>query len=308
MLTSFIFIFIGALVGSLKNKKIIRLSDTLTRIFLVILMFSVGVNVGADSSLLKNIFNIGIDCVIISVLTILFSALFCFLVERKALSLNKVRVDTSSENTKEDLSASIPLFLITIPFYILLGMALGYFLQEKNIKYLLDNISQTSLMIIYFSVGITIGSDYKALLYIRSIGIKTLFFPLAILLGSLMGGIIASFFTSSNLPTPLVAAAGMSYYSVTGAYMTSTYGDLAGTYGFITNVLRECFTLLALPILARFSRSAPLAGGAAGCLDTMLMPVTISMGKEYSLLIVFTGVSLTILVPFLLPFLSLFFV
>ena len=68
----------------------------------------------------------------------------------------------------------------------------------------------------------------------------------------------------------VVSAAGMSYYSITGAYMSQVYGVEIGTYGFIVNVLREFFTVSTLPLLIRISKGSPIAAGASGNMDTML--------------------------------------
>ena len=94
----------------------------------------------------------------------------------------------------------------------------------------------------------------------------------------------------------------MSYYSITGAYMTQVYGIEAGTYGFIVNVMREFFTVLLLPLLIKISKGSPIAGGAAGNMDTMLVPVTKFVGKELGLVALITGAILTFSVPFILPF------
>jgi uncharacterized membrane protein YbjE (DUF340 family) len=95
----------------------------------------------------------------------------------------------------------------------------------------------------------------------------------------------------------------MSYYSITGAYMTQVYGIEAGTYGFIVNVMREFFTVLLLPFLIRISKGSPIAGGAAGNMDTMLVPVTKFVGIELGLVALITGTILTFWVPLVLPLL-----
>lgn len=85
--------------------------------------------------------------------------------------------------------------------------------------------------------------------------------------------------------------------------MTQAYGIEWGTYGFVVNVMREFFTVLILPLLIRISSGSPIAGGAAGNMDTMLVPVTKFVGVELGLVTLITGVILTFTVPFILPFL-----
>ncbi|MGP1570450.1 MAG: LysO family transporter [Eubacteriales bacterium] len=51
--------------------------------------------------------------------------------------------------------------------------------------------------------------------------------------------------------TAVIAAGGMSYYSLTGAFMTGQYGIEVGAYGFLVNVMREFITIptFVVPIL-----------------------------------------------------------
>ena len=96
----------------------------------------------------------------------------------------------------------------------------------------------------------------------------------------------------------------MSFYSITGAYMTQAYGIEIGTYGFIVNVLRETFTVLLLPLLIKISPGSAIAAGAAGDMDTMLAPVTKFVGPRLGFVTLVTGTILTLIVPFLLPVLG----
>ena len=83
--------------------------------------------------------------------------------------------------------------------------------------------------------------------------------------------------------------------------MTQAYGLEIGTYGFIVNVLREFFTVLLMPLLIKISLGSPIAGGAAGNMDTMLAPVTKFVGVRLGLVTLITGTIFTLLVPIVLP-------
>ncbi len=95
----------------------------------------------------------------------------------------------------------------------------------------------------------------------------------------------------------------MSYYSITGAFMTEAYGLEVGAYGFLVNVMREFLTVL-MPVLVKISKGSPIAGGAAGNMDTMLAPVTKFVGVRLGLVTLVTGTVLTFVVPFLLPLMA----
>jgi uncharacterized membrane protein YbjE (DUF340 family) len=83
---------------------------------------------------------------------------------------------------------------------------------------------------------------------VKSLGFRIVFLPLAILAGSLAGGIVAGFLLPIPMELPVMAAGGMSFYSLTGAYMTQAFGVESGTYGFIVNVLREFITVPSMPV------------------------------------------------------------
>ncbi|MBQ1430037.1 MAG: LysO family transporter, partial [Firmicutes bacterium] len=46
---------------------------------------------------------------------------------------------------------------------------------------------------------------------------------------------------------------------------------------------------------------APIASGAGGCMDSMLVPVSRAVGMELSLVALLVGVIITVFVPFWLP-------
>ena len=100
----------------------------------------------------------------------------------------------------------------------------------------------------------------------------------------------------------VLSASGMGYYSLTGAFLTDSFGIEAGTYGFIVNILRDVLTVSLLPILIKISKGSPIASGAAGCMDTMLVPVSRFVGPELSVVALISGTILTFVVPLWMPF------
>jgi len=69
----------------------------------------------------------------------------------------------------------------------------------------------------------------------------------------------------------------------------------------ISNISREIFTLIATPILVKFfGKLSPIASGGATSMDTTLPVIAKFSGREYAVISVFSGVVLTILVPFII--------
>lgn len=131
---------------------------------------------------------------------------------------------------------------------------------------------------------------------------------LAIIIGSILGGVMAGSILGIPVNISVISAGGMGYYSLTGAFMTSKFGIEAGTYGFVVNIMREFFTVLFLPILIKISKGSTIASGGAGNMDTMLMPVTKFVGAELGLVTLITGIILTFTVPIILPILGRIFI
>jgi uncharacterized membrane protein YbjE (DUF340 family) len=71
----------------------------------------------------------------------------------------------------------------------------------------------------------------------------------------------------------------------------------------LSNIFREVATLLTTPILVRyFGKLAGIASGGATAMDTTLPVISRYSGKEYAIIALFSGIVLTILVPFLVTF------
>lgn len=119
----------------------------------------------------------------------------------------------------------------------------------------------------------------KVFRYIRILGFKVVYLSIAIFTGSVVGGFLSGLALGLPLLLPSCLPAGMSYYSITGAYMTQVYGIARSRYLW---VYRQCyeriFTVLLLPFLIKISNGSPIASGAAGNMDTMLVPVTKFVG------------------------------
>ncbi|MEG0391896.1 MAG: lysine exporter LysO family protein [Anaerovoracaceae bacterium] len=312
----FICLGIGFFVG-VKNRSIwvLGMVDQVINVVLVILMLTIGLNIGINDSVMSNLGVIGLNCVIISCSGILLSVACVFVLEETVLPLQQIKEEIMREklsagveeaeraDSKEEKKPS-PLIVI-MPVSIVAGVALGYFLFSKegsfSIAPYLDWSLLGSLVLLYTGVGISLGTNRSVFRFVKRIGFKLLLLPLGIFVGSLGAGVLTGLILGIPQEFSLMSAGGMSYYSVTGAYMTNAYGIEAGTYGFMVNVMREFFTVVFLPLLIRISKGSPIAAGAAGGMDTMLMPITRLVGPELGLVTLITGSILTIVVPILLP-------
>ena len=129
--------------------------------------------------------------------------------------------------------------------------------------------------------------------------------PLVAVIGTMLGGgIISIAVPGVRLREALAVGAGFGYYSLSSILITQIRGETLGVLALLANVLRELATLVASPLLARhFGRLAPIVSGGATATDTTLPIIVQCAGAEYAVLAVFSGMVLSLLVPFLITFL-----
>ncbi len=308
----FLCLGIGLFIGFHKlSQSLLSRIDVVINIALIILMLTIGLNIGINKHVMLNLHSIGFNCLVIALCAIAFSVLFTVVLEKTILPLDAFREKIHTENiniksdiniSEEDVKKTSPLIWV-MPVSIIAGVIIGYFFMTGDLTFVLDYLLVGSLVILYTGVGISLGSNIEVFRYIKIVGFRVVYISVAIFAGSIIGGLISGILLHLPLHVSIMSAGGMSYYSLTGAYMTQVYGIETGTYGFIVNVMREFFTVLLLPLLIKISKGSPIAGGAAGNMDTMLVPITKFVGAEIGLVTLITGVVLTFTVPLILPLL-----
>ena len=155
-----------------------------------------------------------------------------------------------------------------------------------------------------FCVGITLGSDTALAGRVRRLDPRLALLPVMTAVGTLAGAAL-----STLLLPPLTAGdtmavgAGFGYYSLSSIFIADFRGAELGTVALLCNVMRELFTLLAAPLVARwFGPLAAVSIGGATTFDTTLPIITQSAGKPYAVVSVFHGCVLDFSVPFLVTF------
>ncbi len=296
-------------------QRTLKQADRMTSLALFMLMVVIGINIGTSSEVMSNLDRIGLNCLIIS-----FTALWCsvgvtVILEKSVMPLEKIRLQVQTEKDaalfqasgaeseqigKETKRRPDPLIII-MPSCIAAGILAGYFFLQDLNKVVLDRALTVCLLFLYTGAGIMLGSNKSVFNYIRRLGFRVLFMPVGIFAGCLVGGFVSGLLLHVDLKWSVLSASGMGYYSLTGATMTENYGIEAGTYGFIVNILRDVLTVLFLPVLIRISKGSPIASGAGGCMDSMLVPVGRVVGPELSVVALISGTIITIFIPFWLP-------
>lgn len=197
--------------------------------------------------------------------------------------------------------------LITLAFFAV-GVTLG--ISEKLPDLLMKtDFSMFALYGLMFLVGIGIGADRKSWLVMRKMKLKIFLVPLGVIVGTLVGtAIISLLFSELKLKEVLAVGAGFGYYSLSSLLITEISGAELGVIALLSNIMREVFTLLTTPLLVLyFGQLAGIGSGGATSMDTTLPVITRFSGKEWSIISVFSGIVLTLLVPVLVTFILKYF-
>ena len=306
----FIFIMLGVVTGFIKfPERFFKLAEIAGNIALTTLMLAIGINIGTSDTVIKNIGDISFNCGVITLCALGFSIIAVFILEKTVLPLNELQNKILSVNnnfapeTKGNPEKKSSAFVWIIPVCIILGIITGIFFM-RGLEKFNGMVFTGSLTILYISVGVGLAQNRIIFTYVKLLGWKVILISAAIILGSLTGGLAAGLMLGLELHISVISACGMSYGSLTGAFMTQVYGIDTGTYGFLVNVMREFLTIMLLPLLVRISKGAPIASGGAAAMDTVLIPVTKFIGAELSLVVLITGTILTFAVPVLIQLLS----
>ncbi len=169
-------------------------------------------------------------------------------------------------------------------------------------EWLLDeDLTTYALFILMFLVGISIGSDKNAFYVLRKLNFKVILVPLCVVVGSLVGTSVVSLLMSDmNVKEAMAVGAGFGYYSLSSIFIGQLHSQELGVVALLSNIFREIITLLAVPLLVKyFGKLAGIATGGATAMDTTLPIIVKFTGKEYGIIAIFSGITLTILVPVL---------
>jgi uncharacterized membrane protein YbjE (DUF340 family) len=192
--------------------------------------------------------------------------------------------------------------LIIIGFFVL-GTIIGLNDLLPQIFVEID-FSLYALYILMFLVGIGIGADKNAWKILKNAKFKIILVPLTVIIGTAIGvSIVSIFLKDITLRESLAVGAGFGYYSLSSIFISRISGEALGIVALISNISREITTLLFAPFFAKyFGKLAPISAGGATSMDTTLPIITESVGKEYAIISVFSGIVLTILVPIAVTF------
>lgn len=314
--------FIGYIIGAGVRKKGAELLWTgkVQTVAISVLVFTMGVRIGCNDEVVNKLDSIGLYAVIFTVIVMLFS-IFSITAVRKMLGINKyglrdkeLNQDALDKNQKackksEGKSFKIDSMTVLIVIFVALGIAAGYFVIGKYVpdpdvtNEFLAFAIKVGLCTLLVFVGMDIGIEGKVVSQFKSVGIRILAIPAAIIIGTLVGSVVCSFILPISVKESMAIGAGFGWYSLAPGIIMDKGLVIAGAISFMHNVMRELFAIVLIPLVAHhigYVETVGMPGAAA--MDVCLPIVERSTSSSTAIYSFVSGVILSIAVPILVPF------
>lgn len=185
---------------------------------------------------------------------------------------------------------------------VLSGTVLGYLFFPVSIQPILGLAIDGGLMLLLFFVGIDIGKQKGIFKSLKIIGFKVLLVPFAIIIGSIVGGILSGFLFKMPVNESGAIGAGLGWYTLSSTIlMADGYMELSAL-AFLSNVIREIIALVSIPLIAKYiGNIEAIAPSGAMAMDTCLPVISRSTNSQTTVISFITGVICTTSVPIILP-------
>lgn len=281
-------------------------------VYLLVLLM--GLRMGANKEIVDSLGTIGIQSLIVTVITIVMSVLGITL-SRKILKMDRYgnvgedRLPKGEAPVKKAGTnvAGIKSTII-IGGVVAAGMLVGYFLIYKKFgvqdEFMIksDPYLTACLVLLIGTVGLTLGLDGSVFRNIKKAGAGIILFPIAAVLGSVIGGVIYAAISPMNLREGIAIACGFGWYTYAPNVILQAGYPVASAISFLHNVLREVAGIIGIPFLTQkigYVEACAVPGVAA--MD-VCMPIVERSAREDTVVYSFgIGLLMCLSVPVLVP-------
>lgn len=191
--------------------------------------------------------------------------------------------------------------MLGIIISVIIGILGGLFFKNGFILENVDSFISLGLFLLLFFVGMDIGNNNEVFNQLKNMSKKILLLPIITILGSLIGGAIASYFISLSLGESIAISSGMGWYSFSAIELSKINAHLGGV-AFLSNVLREFSAILFIPFIAKKIGSyESVATAGATAMDSVLPVINKSNPPDIAIIAFYSGLVITVIVPILVP-------
>lgn len=320
------------------RDRVISFLGNLQIIAIMIMLFTMGLRMGSNEEVTNNLGSIGLVSALMTVIIMTFSAFFAFLT-RKMIGMNRWAImtndgkasfnfgsaetvcdtvhqtskscDTDKNNgkpqEKQDSSQKIPSVMIVVS--VVVGLLCGYFFVSRifgsnmdafdNYTGILINIGLFLLLVI---IGINMGIDESVIKNFRNVGARIIIFPFIVMIGALVGGALCSVLFSISMKDAAAVTVGFGWYSLAPNIILEAGLVKCAAISFMYCVMREYFSLLLVPIVAKrigYMEAIGICGATA--MGVNLPIVERATRGDVAIYSFISGIIHTASVPILLP-------
>lgn len=191
--------------------------------------------------------------------------------------------------------------MLGIALSVIIGALLGFFHKSPLVLAHADNLIKFGLCLLLFFVGIDIGKNQSVFEQLKTLNKKVLLLPFITIIGSLLGGVVASFITTLSLGEGIAVSSCMGWYSFSAIELSKINAQLGGT-AFLSNVFRELLAIFTIPfIAAKIGSFQSVSSAGATAMDSVLPVINRSNPPDISIIAFYSGLVITIIVPVMVP-------
>ncbi|MDR7856003.1 lysine exporter LysO family protein [Tissierella sp.] len=185
---------------------------------------------------------------------------------------------------------------------VLLGTGAGYFFLPDTFSSSIGVIIDIGLMLLLFFVGMDIGKQKDVFGKIKKMGLRILLVPFAVIIGSVVGSMIAGMLLKMPLNESGAIGAGLGWYTLSSTMLLADGYIELSALAFLSNVFREVIGLITIPLIAKYiGKLESVSAAGATAMDTSLPVISSSTDPHTTIIAFITGVICTTTVPIILP-------
>lgn len=186
---------------------------------------------------------------------------------------------------------------------LILGVIYGLAGLDISLITVISSNTDILLYILMLSVGISIGLHKGLYEKIKQYHLKIFIIPFGIIIGSILGGVVCGLLLNYPINQSAAIASGLGWYSLSGATIGNLAGAKLGSIAFLSNLMREIFSFILIPIVAlKFNYYTCIAPAGATSEDTTLPMMIKYTNEETVVLAVLNGIICSAFVPILISF------
>ena len=299
------FLLAGMACGfSLRHKPgVLRRADASSMLAVYVLLFVLGAKLGGDAAPFARLPEFGGTALVLALCCAAGSVLWLWGAERCG---GWLRFPEPEQKHKENSTAAGSPLMGTVRILAVFsgGIVLGR-LGVVPPWLANDTLAEYALWLLVFTVGMGLGGAIEVFLLLRRMQGKLLMVPLLIVGGTATGAVAAGLIVPQvGVLQALLVGSGFGYYSLSSIMIGEAGHPALASIALLANIFRELLGILTAQLLARYvSRLAPVGVAGATAMDTCLPVISRFSGEQFVVVAVFSGMLLSLWVPFVVAFL-----